>query len=94
MLRAKLKIRDGYRILKAYNNRIHSLSAQDEGVAFDRRSYLATVEGDALVFDIALKATKPGKHVINGLIRVGYIHDPGEMSMVSMPLIANVTGAP
>ena len=93
VLRAKLKIRDGYRILKAYNNRVHSLSTLDESVAFERRSFLATVEGDSLVFDIALKATKPGKHVINGLIRVGYIQDPGEMSMVSMPLIANVTGA-
>ena len=93
MLRATLKIRDGYRILKAYNNRVHSLTSLDEGVAFERKSFLATVDNGALVFEIALKATKPGKHAINGLIRVGYIHGTDEMAMVSMPLVASVTGA-
>jgi hypothetical protein len=39
-----------------------------------------------------LKATKPGTHPINGLIRVSYIQGTDEMAMVSMKLIANVTG--
>ena len=47
---------------------------------------------DALVFEVPLHATKPGKHPINGLFRVGYIHGTDELSMVSVPLIANVTG--
>ena len=46
----------------------------------------------ALVFEVGLQATKPGRHPINGIFRVGYIHDPDDLSMVSVPLIANVTG--
>ena len=34
----------------------------------------------------------PGKHAINGLFRVGYVHAPDDLSMVSVPLIANITG--
>lgn len=93
VMRVKLKIRDGYRILKAYNNRVGSLSSYDEGVVFEHKVERASVEGDTLVFTVGLRATKPGKHPINGLFRVGYIHEPGEMAMVSLPLIANVTGA-
>ena len=51
-----------------------------------------TLDEDALVFEVPLRATKPGKHPINGVFRVGYIHGTDEMSMVSVPLIANVTG--
>ncbi|MDE3176707.1 MAG: hypothetical protein KGM15_11455 [Pseudomonadota bacterium] len=93
VMRVTLKIRDGFRILKAYNNRVGSLSSWDEGVAFENKVVRATAEDDTLVFTVGLRATKPGRHAINGLFRVGYIHDPDEMSMVSLPLIANVTGA-
>ena len=92
VMRATLKVRDGYRILKAYNNRVIQLSSFDDGVAFERKMVTATLDEDALVFEVPLRATKPGKHAINGVFRVGYIHGTDEMAMVSMRLIANVTG--
>jgi hypothetical protein len=92
IMRATLKVRDGYRILRAYNNRVIELSSIDDGVAFERRMVPATLDEDALVFAVPLRATKPGKHAINGVFRVGYIHGTDEMAMVSMRLIANVTG--
>jgi hypothetical protein len=94
VLRATLKIRDGYKILKHYNNRVISLSSLDDGVAFESKMVPATPEEDSLVFDIPLHATKPGKHPINGVMRVGSFHGTGEieMSMQSLRLIANVTG--
>jgi hypothetical protein len=94
VLRATLKIRDGYKILRHYNNRVISLSSLDDGVAFESKMVPATAEEDALVFEIPLHATKPGKHPINGVMRVGSFHGTGEieMSMQSLRLIANVTG--
>ena len=92
VMRATLKARDGYRILKHYNNRVIELSSFDDGVAFERKMVPATLDEDALVFEVPLRATKPGKHPINGVFRVGYIHGTDEMAMVSMRLIANVTG--
>ena len=89
---ATLKVRDGYRILKSYNNRVIALSSFDDSVAFDRKMVPATVQEEALVFAVGLRATKPGKHPINGIFRVGYIHGTEEMAMVSVRLIANVTG--
>jgi hypothetical protein len=97
VMHATLRIRDGYRILQAYNNRIMELSSLDDGVAFDAPVVRATVEDGALVFAVGVTPTKPGKHPINGIFRVGYIGVAGEgatgMSMVSLRLIANVTGA-
>jgi hypothetical protein len=52
----------------------------------------AKIEEGALVFAVPLRATKPGKHPVNGVFRVGYIHDTDEMAMVSLRLIASVTG--
>ncbi len=92
VMQAKLRIRDGYRILQSYNNRVIKLSAEDDGVAFEQEMVRAKIEDDALVFAVPLRATKPGKHAINGLFRVGYIHDSDEMAMVSLRLIASVTG--
>jgi hypothetical protein len=92
VMRATLKVRDGYRILKHYNNRVIELSSFDDGVAFERRMVPATLDEDTLVFEVPLHATKAGKHPINGIIRVGYIHGTDEMAMVSLRLIANVTG--
>ena len=93
IMRAILRVRDGYRILKAYNNRVIALSSFDDGVVFERKMVPAALEEGALVFEVGLRATKPGKHPINGLFRVGYIHGTDELAMVSVPLIANVTGA-
>jgi hypothetical protein len=93
ILQAKLRVRDGYRILQSYNNRVIKLSAEDDGVAFEQDMVRAKIEEGALVFAVPLRATKPGKHPVNGLFRVGYIHDGGdEMAMVSLRLIASVTG--
>jgi hypothetical protein len=92
VMRATLRTRDGYRILKAYNNRVIELSSFDDGVGFERRMVPAIVEEGALVFAIGLRATKLGKHPINGIFRVGYIRGPDEMAMVSLRLIANVIG--
>lgn len=92
VLHATLRIRDGYRVLQAYNNRIMELSSLDDGVAFDRPVVRATVEDGALVFAVGVTPTKPGTHPINGIFRVGYIEGAGEMAMVSLRLIANVTG--
>ena len=92
VMQAKLRIRDGYRILQSYNNRVIKLSAEDDGLAFEQDMVRAKIEEDALIFAMPLRATKPGKHAINGLFRVGYIHDSDEMAIVSLRLIASVTG--
>jgi hypothetical protein len=91
VLHAILHIRDGYRVLQSYNNRAIELSSFDDGVAFDQRVVKATPQDGGLEFAISLKATKPGKHPINGYFRVGYV-GTGEFAMVSLPLIANVNG--
>jgi hypothetical protein len=36
VMQATLRVRDGYRILQSYNNRVTELSAEDDGVAFNR----------------------------------------------------------
>ena len=92
VMRAKLRIRDGYRILQSYNNRVIKLSAEDDGVAFEQEMVRASIEEGVLVFAVPLRATKPGRHPVNGVFRVGYIHDSDEMAMVSLRLIASVTG--
>ncbi len=91
VLHATLRVRDGYRVLQSYNNRVIELSSFDDGVAFDQRVVKATMQDSGLEFAISLKATKPGKHPINGYFRVGYI-GTGEFAMVSLPLMANVNG--
>ena len=92
VLHATLRVRDGYRVLKGYNNRVIELSSFDDGVAFERRVVRGTVQEGGLDFAIGLRATKPGRHPINGYFRVGYIREPDELAMVSLPLIANVNG--
>jgi hypothetical protein len=91
VMHATLKIRDGYRILHSYRNRLMKLSAEDEGVAFDQETVPATISEDSLQFEVGLRVTKPGKHPINGIFRVGYLYTD-EIAMVSLRLIANVTG--
>jgi hypothetical protein len=93
VMRATLKVRDGYRILKHYNNRVIQLSSFDDGVAFESKMAPATLDGDdTLVFEVPLHATKAGRHPINGVFRVGFIQGTDDMYMVSLRLIANVTG--
>jgi hypothetical protein len=92
VMHAALRIRDGYRVLHSYRHRVMKLSAEDDGVVFDQETVpVAAVEDDALLFDVGLRVTKPGRHPINGLFRVGYL-GPDEIAMVSLRLIANVTG--
>lgn len=90
---AKVKMKDGYRFLRDYNHRVIMLSSADNGVAFERKSFRATLEGDELIFAVALKSTAPGQHPINGVLRVGYARDTTMMRMVTVPLIATVTGS-
>ena len=79
--------------LQSYNNRVIKLGAEEgDGLAFEQDMVRAKIEEDALIFAMPLRATKPGKHAINGLFRVGYIHDSDEMAIVSLRLIASVTG--
>ena len=92
VLHATLRIREGYRVLQGYNNRVIELSSFDDGVTFERRVVRGTIQENGLDFAIGLRATKPGRHPINGYFRVGYIHGPDEFAMVSLRLIANVNG--
>jgi hypothetical protein len=91
VLHATVTLRDGFRLLEAYNNRVMQLSSWDGGVAFERKVVDASVQDGALVFAVGVTPTKPGKHPINGVFRFGYI-DGDTMMMISVPLIANVTG--
>lgn len=95
VMHVTLRLRDGYRVLEAYTNRVSRFSSLDSGVAFDDKVVKGVVQGNTLVFAVGLTPTKAGKHPINGLFRVGYIQDgqyTEDLSMVSVPLIANVTG--
>jgi hypothetical protein len=92
ILRATLTIHSCCRIMLHHRNRVGKLSSFDDGVAFAQEVVLGTVENETIVFEIPLKATKPGTHPINGLFRVGFIEGDDSMSIVSLPLIANVVG--
>jgi hypothetical protein len=92
VLSARLTVREGLRILHAYNNRLVQLSSFDDGVAFDGKMVPGTDEDGTLVFSVGVRPTKPGKHAINGVVRFGYIEGTDDMAMISVPVIANVTG--
>jgi hypothetical protein len=89
VLHATLRLRNGYRVHKTYNNRVMQLSSWDDGVTFDRRVVPATIRDEGLDFAIGLRATKPGRHPINGYFRVGYL-GADEFALVSLRLIAAV----
>ena len=89
---ARLTLPDGYGVLDAYRNRVSQLSSYDDGVAFEQQVVIGTVKNNALEFVVGLTPTKPGAHAINGVFRVGYFNNDGRMDMVSLPLIATVTG--
>ena len=92
VMHVTLRLRDGYRVLEDYTNRVSRFSSLDGGVAFDDTTVPGAVQNNTLVFAVGVTPTKPGKHPINGVFRVGYIENSENMSEVSVPLIANVTG--
>ena len=65
VMRATLRVRDGYRILEPYNNRVIQLSSYDDGVVFERKMVPAQLQEGALVFAVGLRATKPGKFALD-----------------------------
>jgi hypothetical protein len=92
VLVAKLTLSAGYKVLDAYRNRLIELSSYDDGVSFERPVVLGAAKDGGLEFVVGVTPTKPGPHAINGIFRVGYYNDGGRMDMVSLPLIATVTG--
>src|SRR5215468_10208425 len=66
VLHAALRVRNGYRVLKTYNNRVMELSSLDGSVTFDRRVVPGIVRDEGIDFAIGLRATKAGRHPING----------------------------
>lgn len=89
---ATVTVHDGYKVLTAYRNRIIDLSSLDDTVEFEKPVVAGTAEGEvAIVFSVGVTPTAPGEHPINGVFRVGY-HDGHATKMVSVPLIATVTG--
>jgi hypothetical protein len=91
-LTVRLRLREGYRFLDAYRNRAVELSTQDGSVTFGQRVVRGRIEGDTLVIEIPVTPEKPGPHVINGVLRIGYAEGRKSMYMVSVPLIAKVVG--
>jgi hypothetical protein len=89
---ARLTLPDGYQVLDTYRNRVVQLSSYDDGVRFDQPVVLGALKNGGLEFVVGVTPTKPGPHSINGVFRVGYYNDGGRMDMVSLPLIATVTG--
>jgi hypothetical protein len=92
VMQITLRPHDGYRVLEHYTNHVSRFSSLDDGVAFDDASVSGAVQNNTLVFRVGVTPTKPGKHPINGVFRVGYIENSHSMWMISVPLIANVTG--
>jgi hypothetical protein len=39
-----------------------------------------------------VQPTKPGRHAINGVFRVGYASGSNAMGMITVPLMTGVTG--
>ncbi len=94
VMHVTLRLRPGYRLLESYTNRVSRFSSLDGDVAFDRPVVRGVVQDGTLVFAVGVTPTAAGRHPINGVFRVGYIQDPDSLSMISVPLIANVIGAP
>ena len=88
---AKVTVDEGWQVAPSYRNRIIELSSFDDGVEFEEEVVQGEVEEGSLVFGVGVTPTKPGTHAINGVFRVGY-HNGQTMEMVSIPLIATVTG--
>ncbi len=89
---AKLHLQPGHRVLLGYNNRVGQFSSFDNGVAFAEKVVHPTINDGALEFAVDVQPTKPGRHPINGVFRFCYTDGADTMLMVSVPLIASVTG--
>jgi hypothetical protein len=92
VMQITLRPRDGFKVLAHYSNHVSRFSSLDDGVAFDDKDVPGDVQNNTLVFKVGVTPTKPGKHPINGVFRVGYIENSESMWMISVPLIASVTG--
>ncbi len=92
VMRITLHLRDGFRVLEAYTNRVSRFSSLDGGVAFADKIVNGTADNNTLVFAVPVTPTAPGRHPINGVFRVGYIEGGDQMVMVSVPLVAAVIG--
>lgn len=91
-VKATLTLVKGHKVSRAYRNRLIELSAEDGGVEFAKPVVRGTpVDDTTVAFDIGVTPTAPGPHVINGVFRFGF-HSDGRMNMISIPLIATVTG--
>jgi hypothetical protein len=88
---AKITVDEGWQVAESYRNRIIDLSSFDDGVEFEEKMVQGALKDGSLVFAVGVTATKAGAHPINGVFRVGY-HNGETMEMVSIPLIATVTG--
>lgn len=93
IIKAVLTATNGHKVSKAYRNRLIELSAEDEGsVEFEKPVVRGTVQDDtSVVFDIGVTPMTAGSHTINGVFRFGF-HSDGRMNMLSIPLVAEVTG--
>ena len=89
----KITPKAGYKITRAYRNRVIELSAAEQGlVEFDPGPVRGSVEPDnTLVFVVNVTPKKPGKHPINGIIRFSFIHNY-TMDTKSVPLMTTVIG--
>ena len=91
-LEIKITPKTGFKISRAYRNRIFELSAAEDGlVEFDQGLVRGEVEHDALIFAVSVTPQKAGEHPINGIIRFSF-HDGHTMDTKSVPLITTVTG--
>ena len=82
---------EGFKFSKSYRNRIIELSALEDAVSFDKRVVRGSLENGSLLFKVGVTPVKAGSHPINGVFRIGF-HNGEQLSMVSVPLTATVTG--
>lgn len=89
---AKVTTRHGYMFSESYRNRVIELSSIDDAVDFERPVVRGTVKDGAMVFKVGVTPTKVGTHPINGVFRIGF-HNGEKLNMISVPLMATVTGS-
>jgi hypothetical protein len=92
---ARVTPREGYKIAENYRNRISSFSAEDQGVDFAKTVVQGQIENDSLLFKIPVTPRTPGVHVINAVLRLGFVNSiDGDyhLDIKSVPVVATVTG--
>jgi hypothetical protein len=88
---ATVTTKDGYDFAQSYRNRIIELSALDGAVEFERRVVRGAFRDGRMVFKVGVTPKMTGTHPINGVFRIGF-HNGEQLNMISVPLIATVTG--